>query len=135
MIGIVIVSHSHLLAKGLHQMAVQMSRNLVNIAAAGGVDDSTIGTSAERINGAIEAVYSPDGVLILFDLGSALLSTQMAIEMLPQERQIKVKLCDAPLVEGVIAAAIEASLGHSLEEVCRAAEATRAMEKNQVDEF
>ena len=129
MIGIVIVSHSHLLAKGVQEMAVQMSRNLVRIETAGGVDDDTIGTNAERIHRAIEIAYSPDGVLILFDLGSALLSTQMAIEMLSPEQQSHVKVSNAHLVEGAIVAAVEASLGHSLEEVNTAAEAVKDMQK------
>ena len=129
MIGIVIVSHSHLLAKGLQEMAVQMSQNLVKIEAAGGVSDETIGTNAERIQHAIEATYSPDGVLILFDLGSALFSTQMAIEMLPPEQQLQIKVSAAHLVEGTIVAAVEASLGHSLEEVNQAAEAVKDMQK------
>ncbi|MBE7549695.1 MAG: PTS-dependent dihydroxyacetone kinase phosphotransferase subunit DhaM [Anaerolineales bacterium] len=129
MIGIVIVSHSHLLAKGLQDMAIQMSKNMVKIEAAGGVDDANIGTNAERIHRAIEAAYSPDGVLILFDLGSALFSTQMAIEMLPAEHHAKVKVSAAHLVEGAIVAAVEASLGHSLEEVNAAAEAVKDMQK------
>lgn len=129
MIGIVLVSHSHLLATGLQQMSEQMSRNMVKIIAAGGVDDETIGTNAERIYEAIQAVYSPEGVLILFDLGSALLSTQMAIEMLPDDQQPNVRLSGAPMVEGAIVAAVEASLGHSLEEVNAAAEAAKDMAK------
>ena len=129
MVGIVLISHSHLQAKGLQEMAIQSSRNLVKITAAGGVDVETLGTNAERIYEAIQEAYSSDGVLILFDLGSALMSTQMAIEMLPQEQQAYVKLSGAPMVEGAIAAAVEASLGHSLEEVNMAAEATKDMEK------
>jgi phosphocarrier protein FPr len=129
MIGIVIVSHSHQLAKGVQEMAVQMSQKLVKIEAAGGVDDKTIGTNAERIHEAIKTVFSPDGVLILFDLGSALFSTQMAIEMLPPEQHPLVKVSSAHLVEGAIVAAVEASLGHSLEEVNAAAEAVKDMQK------
>lgn len=129
MIGIVLVAHSHLLAKGLWDMATQMSRNMVKIAAAGGVDEETIGTNAERIHQAIREVFGPDGVLILVDLGSALLSTQLAIEMLSPEQQPFVKLSNAPIVEGAIVAAVEASLGYSLSEVNAAAEAARDMEK------
>ena len=95
MIGIVLVSHSHLQATGLQEMAIQASRHLVKIAAAGGIDDHTIGTNAERIYQAIKEVYSPEGVLILFDWGSALMSTELAIEMLPDEQQVKVKLSNA----------------------------------------
>jgi dihydroxyacetone kinase phosphotransfer subunit len=129
MIGIVLVSHSHLLSAGLQEMAIQMSRNMVKIAAAGGVDDETVGTNAERIQAAIQEVYSPDGVLVLFDLGSALLSTQMAIEMFPLKQQAHIKLSNAPMVEGAIVAAVEASLGHDLEQVNIAAEAAKDMQK------
>jgi dihydroxyacetone kinase phosphotransfer subunit len=129
MIGIVLVAHSHSLAEGLREMAAQMAQHQVKIAAAGGVDEETIGTNAERIHKALEAVYSPDGVLVLFDLGSALLSTQMAIEMLPDEKQPHVKLSRAPMVEGAIVAAVEASLGHTLDEVNAAAEAAKDMDK------
>ncbi len=129
MIGIVLVSHSALLAKGLQDMAAQMSQGEIQIAAAGGVDDDTLGTNAERIQQAIEAVYSPDGVLILFDLGSALMSAQMAVDMLPAEQQAMVKLSNAPMVEGAIVAAVEASLGHTLEAVNTAAEAAKDMQK------
>jgi dihydroxyacetone kinase phosphotransfer subunit len=129
MIGIVLVSHSHLVAQGLQEMAQQLSQNRVKIGAAGGVDDQTIGTNAERIHQAIQAVYSPDGVLILFDLGSALFSTQIAIEMLSPEQQKQVKVSSAHLVEGAIVAAVEASLGHSLEVVKAAAEAVKDMQK------
>ena len=130
MIGIVIVSHSHLLAKGVQEMALQMSQNRIKIEAAGGVNDETIGTNAERIHEAIEKVYSPDGVLILFDLGGALFSTQIAIDdLLPPEQRSHIKVSGAHLVEGAIVAAVEASLGHSLEEVNAAAEAVKDMQK------
>ena len=129
MIGIVLVAHSHLLAKGLQEMAQQMTRGMVKITAAGGVDDEIIGTNAERIHQAIEEAYSPDGILILFDLGSALMSTQMAIEMLPPDKQSQVKISAAPMVEGAIVAAVEASLDHKLMDVNAAAEAAKDMQK------
>jgi dihydroxyacetone kinase phosphotransfer subunit len=126
----VIVSHSHLLAKGVQEIALQMSQNLVKIETAGGVDDETMGTNAERIRDAIEAAYSPDGVLILFDLGSALLSTDVAIdELLSPEKRAHVKVSAAHLVEGAIAAAAQASLGHTLDDANVAAEATKDVPK------
>ncbi len=106
-----------------------MSQNRVKIMAAGGLDETTIGTSAERIHQAIIDTDSPDGILVLIDLGSALLSTQIAIEMLPVEQQSRIMLSDAPMVEGTIAAAVEASLGHTLVEVKAAAEAAKDMRK------
>ena len=129
MIGIVIVAHSAKLADGIKEMADQMAKGLVAIAAAGGVDDTTLGTNADRIYEAIEQVYREDGVLVLFDLGSALFSTQMAIERLDEGRQAKVLLSEAPLVEGAIVAAVEASLGHDLATVNAAAVSAKDMQK------
>ncbi len=129
MVGIVIVSHSAKVAVGVKEMAEQMSQKRVLIAAAGGVDDQTMGTNAERIFTALQKAYAPDGVLVLLDLGSAVMSTQMAIEMLTEEQQQNIKMSEAPLVEGAIVAAVEASLGHSLEAVNTAAEAASNMRK------
>jgi len=129
MIGIVIVSHSAKVAEGVKELAEQMSQGRVAIAAAGGVDDQTLGTNAERIFDALQQADSPDGVLVLIDLGSAVMSAQMAVEMLTEEQQAKVKMSDAPLVEGAIVAAVEASLGRSLEDVNKAAEAASTMRK------
>jgi phosphoenolpyruvate-protein phosphotransferase/dihydroxyacetone kinase phosphotransfer subunit len=129
MVGIVIVAHSAKLAEGVKELADQMSQGRVPIAAAGGLDDSTIGTNVERILKAIDAVYQPDGVLVLMDLGSAVLSTKMAIQMLPPERQSKVLMSEAPIVEGAIAAAVEASIGSPLERVEAAARGVVTMPK------
>ncbi len=129
MVGIVIVSHSHLLTCGVKQLAMELSRDSVSIATAGGLDETTTGTNAEAIHHAIQNAYTEDGVVVLFDLGSALMSTQMAIEMFPEEQQKRIKLIDAPIVEGALIAAVEASLGRSLEEVSAAAENTRHMKK------
>ncbi len=129
MVGIVIVSHSAKVADGVKEMAEQMSQGRVPIAAAGGVDDETMGTNAERIFAALQEAYSPDGVLVLMDLGSAVMSAQMAIEMLDEEKRGLVRMSDAPLVEGAIVAAVESSLGRTLEEVNKAAEAAGNMRK------
>ncbi len=126
MMGLVIVAHSHRLAEGVRELAEQMSRGKVAIATAGGLDEATIGTSPERIARAIEAVSGPDGVLVLMDLGSALLSAEMALELLPPERGERVVLSEAPLVEGAVAAAAVAAAGATLEEA--AAEARAALD-------
>ena len=129
MVGIVIVSHSAKVAEGVKEMAEQMSQGRVPIAAAGGVDDETMGTNAERIFAALQEAYSPEGVLVLMDLGSAVMSAQMAIEMMEDEKQAHIKMSDAPLVEGAIVAAVESSLGRDLDEVNKAAEAASNMRK------
>ncbi len=127
MIGLVIVSHSAKLAEGVAELARGMAGPDVQIATAGGLDTPThaLGTDAALILQAIEQVYSNDGVLVLMDLGSAILSAEMAVEMLDAEKRTHIALCDAPLVEGAIAAAVQARLGSPLAQV--AAEARGAL--------
>src|SRR5256712_6424948 len=130
-VGLVIVSHSTQLAAGVAELAGQMTQGKVTIAPAGGAVNDILGTSADKILAAIQAVDGPDGVLVLLDLGSAILAAEMALELLDSEQQQRVLLTFAPLVEGAIAGAIEASLGHSLAEVKQAAERTANREQLQ----
>src|SRR5213082_50659 len=130
-VGLVIVSHSTQLAAGVAELAGQMTQGKTPIAAAGGASDDILGTSADKILAAIQAVDGPDGVLVLLDLGSAILAAEMALEFLDSEQQQRVLLSFAPLVEGAVAAAVEASLGHSLTEVKQAAERTANREQLQ----
>jgi phosphocarrier protein FPr len=119
MIGIVIVSHSETLAQGVYEVVAQMVRDKVPIATAGGVDnlDEPIGTDPMRVVAAIEAVYSDDGVLVLMDLGSALMSAEAALDFLSEEKRQHIHLCEAPIVEGAIAASVRAMIGGSILEV------------------
>ena len=122
MIGIVIVSHSAKLAEGVVELARNMGGAEVSIQAAGGMnEDTALGTDPIRILKAIEQVYSEDGVLVLMDLGSAILSSEMALEMLPDDQRSKIILCEAPIVEGAIAAAVQARIGGSIQQVIREA--------------
>ena len=123
MVGIVIVSHSYALAEGVAELARQMGGPDVHIETAGGLDlpDHPIGTDAVMVMSAVERAWSPEGVLVLMDLGSAVLSAEMALELLPEERRGGVLLCEAPLVEGAVAAAVTAKLGSPLETVAREA--------------
>ncbi|MCX7594357.1 MAG: phosphoenolpyruvate--protein phosphotransferase [Fischerella sp.] len=119
MIGIVIVSHSKRLAEGVRELAAQMVQDKVPLAVAAGIDDpeNPLGTDAMQVYNAIASVYSDDGVLVLMDLGSALMSAEMALEFLPEEHQQKVHLCAAPLVEGAIAAVVAAAAGSKIQQV------------------
>jgi phosphoenolpyruvate-protein phosphotransferase/dihydroxyacetone kinase phosphotransfer subunit len=120
MVGIVLVSHSVKLAEAVKELAEQMGQSKAPIALAGGVDapDNPFGTDAMKVMEAIESVYSEDGVLVLMDLGSAVLSAQMALdELLPPEYKERVMLTDAPFVEGAVVAVVQASIGSSLAEV------------------
>lgn len=130
MIGIVVVSHSQKIAEGLQEMLVQLSNGRVPIASAGGGANGELGTSVEKIQQAIQAVARPEGVLLLVDLGSAVLSSETAIELLEQPLPGEIRLSDAPLVEGAVVAVIQAGLGHSLAEVATAVEEARHMPKN-----
>src|SRR4051812_45704304 len=99
--------------------------------AAGGMDEpGALGTDAERVRAAIERAMSDDGVLVLMDLGSALMSTEFAIEML--EGGGRVLMSEAPLVEGTVAAAVAARGGASLEEVAAEARGALAMKASQL---
>lgn len=118
-IGIVIVSHSKQLALGVRELATQMVQGQVSIAVAAGIEDpeNPLGTDPIQVYEAIASVFSDDGVLVLMDLGSALLSAEMAIEFLSEAQQQKVHLCEAPLVEGAIAAVVAAASGRDIHQV------------------
>ncbi len=105
------------------ELAGQMAGPEVRILAAGGLDEpgGALGTDAVRVLGAIEDVWSEDGVLVLMDLGSAVLSAELALDLLGEERRPRVLLTAAPLVEGAVAAAVAAGLGDPLEAVAAAA--------------
>jgi multiphosphoryl transfer protein len=124
MIGFVIVCHSAKLAEGVCELAVQAAQGKARLAAAGGTSDpkNPLGTDAFKVLQAIESIYSEDGVLVLMDLGSAVLSAETALDLLPEEKRSRVRLCSAPLVEGAVAAVSQAAAGAGLEEILREAQ-------------
>jgi phosphoenolpyruvate---glycerone phosphotransferase subunit DhaM len=128
-VGVVVVSHSAKVAEGVVEMASQMAGE-VRIRAAGGTDDGGIGTDATLIASAIDDADSGDGVLVVVDLGSAVLAAQLAIEeLVDPDRRGRVRIADAPLVEGAVIAAIQSSTGSTLEEVDAAARGAASMSK------
>jgi len=129
MVGLVIVSHSAKIAAGVKEVAGEMAGEDLKIIAAGGLADGTIGTDAVRISEAIMEAYSGEGVVVLADLGSAILSTDMALELLDEGWKDKVRIADAPIVEGAVAAAITASTGSTIDEVVEEAESARELRK------
>jgi phosphocarrier protein FPr len=131
MIGVVIVSHSAALAEGVVALAREMGGEEVAIEAAGGMEDGAIGTDAERVRAAIERARGDDGVLVLMDLGSALMSAEMAVEMADPGGG-PIVLSDAPLVEGAVAAAASARGGATLDEVAREARGAIRMKSDQL---
>jgi phosphocarrier protein FPr len=129
-VGLVIVSHSAELAAGVAELAREMGGGEVAVEPAGGMEDGAIGTDAERVRAAVERVRSDDGVLVLMDLGSALMSAEMAVEM--AEPGGPIVLSDAPLVEGAVAAAARARGGATLAEVASEARGALAMKTSQL---
>src|SRR5437016_14432012 len=128
-VGLVSVSHSARLAEGVAELAEQMAQGKVGIAVAGGSSDGRLGTSVEKITAALRQVDGPDGILVLLDLGSAVMATEMAVEAFTQAHQQQVVISSAPLVEGAIVAAVESSIGNSLQEVAEAAAEANSIPK------
>src|SRR4051794_34028718 len=132
-VNLVIVSHSARLAEGVAELAEEMGGDEVAIEPAGGLEDGSIGTDAERVRAAVERVRSPDGVLVLMDLGSALMSAEIALEMI-EDVGGPVTLSPAPLVEGAVAAAARARAGAALAEVAAEARGALAMKTSQLED-
>lgn len=130
MVGLVVVSHSHALAEAAVALAAEMlPGGSIPIEIAAGLDESTLGTDAVAISTAVTAADRGDGVVILMDLGSAILSAEMALEMVGDEVRARAVLCPAPLVEGLVAAVVAAAGGAGREEV--AAEAVAALQAKE----
>jgi PTS hybrid protein len=121
-VGVVIVSHSSKVAEGAADMVRQMVGEAVPLAFTGGNADGGLGTDVAAILAAIDRAWTPAGVVILVDLGGAETNSEMALEMLGEERRGRVAVCNAPIVEGAVIAATEASGGSPLETVKRMAE-------------
>ena len=114
MVGIVVVSHSREIASGTVALAGQMAGPDVRIEGAGGTADGDLGTDADRVREAIASADAGDGVIVLGDLGSAILTARA---VLAGRENGHVRLVDAPLVEGAVAAAVTASAGLALDDV------------------
>ena len=125
MVGIVIVSHSEKLATSIVDLTKMMADGAM-IAAAGGLEDGSFETSYDRIKAAIDEVYSDDGVIILMDMGSAVMTTEMVLEEYDSE---KVRMVDAPIVESVVAASVSAMCGSDLATILEEIEETKQTAK------
>jgi dihydroxyacetone kinase phosphotransfer subunit len=127
-IGIVVVSHSRALAEGVVELAAGIGGEDVRIRAAGGLPDGGIGTDADAITAAIRASDTGSGVLVVVDIGSAVL-TMRALLAGGELDGIDVRMADAPLVEGAVAAAALAAAGADLDSAVAAAEEARGVGK------
>ncbi len=113
MVGVVIVSHSQSLAESLADYTKMMAED-AKVAAAGGLEDGSFGTSFDKIYNAIDSVYSEDGVVILMDMGSAVMTTEMVLEAYGADN---VEMVDCPIVEGALLATVSAQIGRSRAEI------------------
>lgn len=129
LVGLVIVSHSAKIAEGTLELAAQMAGDEVRIVAAGGLEDGAIGTDATRIAAAIREADAGAGVVVMTDLGSAVLSASTALELLDAAQAARVQLSRGPVVEGSIVAAIQASIGDDLDTVRATADAMLTHDK------
>ena len=128
--GLILVSHSGTLVDGLREMASQVAGPDVAIETAGGTEDGRLGTSAPRISEALRSVLDrAEAAVVLLDLGSAALSLELALEDLSDADRQRVHISEAPLVEGAILAAVQASVGATIEEVVAAADSAVTMAK------
>jgi dihydroxyacetone kinase phosphotransfer subunit len=126
MVGIVLVSHSPELAGGLAELASQMAGPAVAIEAAGGRADGGLGTDEDQVKAALSRADGGDGVVVLADLGSSVLTVRHLLE---RRANGHVRLADAPFVEGAVSAAVVASAGAAVDDVVRAAEEARDARK------
>jgi dihydroxyacetone kinase phosphotransfer subunit len=134
LVSLVLVSHSRTLVEGLHDMVAQVAGDAVRVTTAGGTADGRLGTSAPLIADAIRAALGgpddrADGVLVLLDLGSAALSLELALEELDPADRSLVRISGGPLVEGSVMAAVQASIGASLDDVAAAAAGAASIAK------
>ena len=127
MVGIVLVSHSYELAHGLAALASQVAGTEVRVEPAGGAPDGTLGTTGDAVRKAISRADCGQGVVVLADLGSSVLTVRHLLE--EGRGNGHIRLVDAPFVEGAIAAAVMSSAGQDLENVARAAEEARGASK------
>lgn len=131
MIALALVGHSGELLRALRAMVAQAAPD-VPVVTAGGTATGSLGTSSPGIQEALRAALRAsdgEGVVVLFDLGSAVLALEIALEELPDHDRARIAVSDGPLVEGAVRAAVEAAGGASLAQVCAVADAERATAK------
>ena len=124
MVGIVLISHSRAIAEGAADLAAQVSAGAVRVVGVGGTDDGRLGTSIDALSGAVDKVSAGAGVVVIPDLGSAVLTVKSYLaDVAPSTSGIVI--ADAPFVEGAVAAAVTASAGAAIDDVLAAAEGAR----------
>lgn len=116
MVSLLIVSHSEKIAQGVKELALEMAPDIC-IGAAGGTCESTLGSDYNSIYKALSEIYTDNGVIVLFDLGSSRMTAQLVKEAMELDGKDNIHIVDAALVEGAVTAAVQISLGLSIEKV------------------
>jgi len=130
MVNIILVSHVKEIAEGAKKLAEQMNQGNIKINAVGGTPDGDIGTDPDAIRSVVNETDKEDGIIILADLGSAVMSVNMVLEWLDDEVREKIILANAPFVEGAVVAAVEASMGNSIDEILESIQSADMIKKN-----
>ncbi|MBQ9156619.1 MAG: PTS-dependent dihydroxyacetone kinase phosphotransferase subunit DhaM [Eubacterium sp.] len=128
-IGVVLVSHSELIANGLRDLVNEMNDGSVSVVAAGGADGGRIGTSAIKIQEAIESIEDCDDILIYADLGSSILSAETALDLVDEDLADKCRMVDCPIVEGALAGVVTAAGSGDADAAIQASEDARNVNK------
>ena len=116
MVSLILLSHSRKIVEGVKELAEEMAQD-VPIFISGGNNEGGLGSSYELTKDAVEKALGPDGVIILFDLGSSFMTAELVLDELDEKVRERIKIVKAPLVEGAVIAAVQISIGSSLEEV------------------
>lgn len=130
-VGVVLISHSAALAQAVVELATEQVGDAAPIAVAAGMPDGGLGTDAVAVMAAVEEVASPAGVLVVMDLGSAVMSAELAVELLG-DVDVPVRLTWAPVVEGFVVALQQSSRGSDLDTVVREVEGALAAKAQHV---
>jgi dihydroxyacetone kinase phosphotransfer subunit len=128
-VGLVLVSHSRVLAEGLQEMIEQVARGTVRLAVAGGTKDGRLAPDPLRVRDAIKEVLGDGGVLVIVDFGSSVLAAEMAIEMLTIQERSLVAISGGPFVEWAVMAAVQIGIGANLTEATAAADTAGQLPK------
>ncbi len=129
MFAIVLVSHSEKITEGIKEMIEEMTGPGVTIHSAGGTDDGRLGTSAVKIMECIESSRDCKRILLFADLGSAILSTESALDLVDDELKEKCVFVDGPMVEGAFVAAVQSMVSDNLDDILREVEKVKTSSK------
>lgn len=133
MVGLLVVSHSYKIAEGIKDLVKEMVIKPIPFAAVGGTFDSRLGTDPEKILASLEQLYSPDGVLVLYDFGSSLLSVEAALSLLPTEKQKNIVVFHTPLIDGSLNAAMEISFNKGMGNIIKNLHGINQLYANKAD--